>query len=79
MIDMNKVRLHVATDRTKRLIELLSGLEDIDRDRLSDDGKSLLDSIWRLLEMPTYDQLVNHDDIKASDLDDNGTLIEEEE
>ena len=50
-----------------------------------------MDKIWKLLGLPTYDELPTHtnktmeeleqhyDDITASDFDENGTLIEEEE
>ena len=56
---MKKVKLNTATDRTKRLVELLATLEKLERDSVSDDGKLLFDSIWELLGMPTYDQIMN--------------------
>ena len=50
-----------------------------------------MDKIWKLLGLPTHDELPTHmdktmeeleqhyDDITSSDFDENGTLIEEEE
>ena len=45
---------------------------------MSSSGREYMDKVWELLGLPTYDKLINHDDITSSDLDDNGTLIEEE-
>ena len=45
---MEKVTLNTATDRTKKLVELLATLEKLERDRVSNDGKKLFDSIWEL-------------------------------
>tara|TARA_R100001443_G_C3303761_1_gene165985 strand:+ start:377 stop:598 length:222 start_codon:yes stop_codon:yes gene_type:complete len=56
---MKEVKLNTATDRTKKLVELLATLEKLERDSVSDDGKLLFDSIWELLGMPTYDQIMN--------------------
>tara|TARA_R100001594_G_C3995492_1_gene253397 strand:- start:581 stop:808 length:228 start_codon:yes stop_codon:yes gene_type:complete len=75
---MKKVKLNTATDRTKRLVGLLSDLERLERDRVSNDGRKLFDSIWELLGMPTYDQIQNYDDITPADFDENGTHKEEE-
>tara|TARA_B100000902_G_C27285461_1_gene904162 strand:+ start:113 stop:343 length:231 start_codon:yes stop_codon:yes gene_type:complete len=76
---MKKVTLNTATDRTKRLVELLGNLEKLERDRISNDGKNLFDSIWQLLGLPTYDEIENYDDVTSADFDKNGTLIENEE
>ena len=76
---MKKVTLNTATDRTKRLVELLGNLERLERDRISNDGKKLFDSIWQLLGLPTYDEIENYDDVTSADFDENGTLIENEE
>ena len=56
---MEKVTLNTATDRTKKLVGLLADLERLERDRISKNGKKLFDSIWELLGMPTYDQIMN--------------------
>ena len=57
---MKEVKLNTATDRTKRLVELLATLEKLERDRVSNAGRLLFDSIWELLGMPTYDQIMNN-------------------
>ena len=54
---MKKVTLNTATDRTRRLISYLNDLECSDRDRMSNDGKNCMDRIWKLLGLPTYDEL----------------------
>jgi len=51
------MKLNTATDRTKKLVELLASLEACDRDRMSSDGKYCMDKIWELLGLPTYDNL----------------------
>ena len=61
---MKEIKLNTATDRTKELINLLATLENLERDRISTDGRQLFDKIWRLLNMPTYDEMM-HLDIKA--------------
>ena len=88
---MKKITLNIASNKTQVLIGHLSDLEDCDRDRMSSDGIEYMDKIWKLLGLPTYDELPTHtnktmeeleqhyDDITASDFDENGTLIEEEE
>ena len=73
---MKEVKLNTATDRTKRLVELLATLEKLERDRVSNDGRLLFDSIWELLGMPTYDQIMNYDDVTSADFDENGKHIE---
>lgn len=52
-----KVFSNIATDRTRTLIQLLSELEIVDRQRMSSDGKLYLDRIWKLLGQPTYDEV----------------------
>jgi len=54
---MKKVTLNTATDKTKRLIELLTELESNDYSRISDNGKRNMDQIWKLLGMPTNAEL----------------------
>lgn len=54
---MKKVSLNIATNKTKKLIELLSDLEHVDRQRMSSDGKYYLDEIWKLLGLPTYHEI----------------------
>jgi hypothetical protein len=54
---MKKVKLNTATDRTRRLISYLNDLEACDRDRMSSDGKYCMDKIWKLLGLPTHDEL----------------------
>ena len=88
---MKKITLNIASNKTQELIGHLSDLEACDRDRMSSDGKEYMDKIWKLLGLPTYDELPtrtnktmeeleqHYDDITASDFDENGTLIEEEE
>ena len=88
---MKKITLNIASNKTQELIGHLSDLEACDRDRMSSDGKFYMDKIWKLLGLPTHDELPTHmektmkeleethDDITASDFDDNGTLLEEEE
>mgnify|MGYP003131018909 FL=1 len=88
---MKKLTLNIASNKTKELIGYLSDLEASDRDRMTSSGKEYMDKIWKLLGLPTYNELPTHmdktmeeleqhyDDIIASDFDENGTLIEEEE
>lgn len=88
---MKKLTLNIASNKTKELIGYLSDLEASDRDRMSSSGKEYMDKIWKLLGLPTHDELPTHmdktmeeleqhyDDITSSDFDENGTLIEEEE
>ena len=99
---MKKLTLNIASSKTQELIGHLSDLEACDRDRMSSDGREYMDKIWKLLGLPTHDELPTHmdktmekledhwdeaakviqenyDDITASDFDENGTLIEEEE
>ena len=59
---MKKVTLNTATDRTKRLVELIATLENLERDRISTDGRQLFDKIWKLLGMPTYDEIMHKEE-----------------
>lgn len=54
---MKKVSLNIATNKTQKLIGLLSDLEHVDRQRMSSDGKYYLDKIWKLLGLPTYHEV----------------------
>ena len=54
---MKKVTLNIATDKTKKLIQNLSDLEHVDRQRMSSDGKYYLDEIWKLLGLPTFNEI----------------------
>lgn len=54
---MKKISLNIATNKTKKLIQHLSDLEHVDRQRMSSDGKYYLDQIWTLLGLPTFQQM----------------------
>ena len=54
---MKKVSLNIATNKTQKLIGLLSDLENVDRQRMSSSGKHYLDEIWKLLGLPTFKQV----------------------
>ena len=56
----NKIYTNIASDRYKKLVKLLSQIENVDRQRMSVDGQNWLDDIWRLLELPTYDKWQAH-------------------
>ena len=51
---MKKISLNIATNKTQKLIGLLSDLENVDRQRMSSSGKHYLDEIWKLLGLPTF-------------------------
>tara|TARA_R100000234_G_scaffold38018_1_gene22479 strand:+ start:10664 stop:10855 length:192 start_codon:yes stop_codon:yes gene_type:complete len=53
---MQKVGLNIQTKLTQQLLKLLSELEEVDRDRMSNDGQLIFDNIWKLLGQPTYEQ-----------------------
>tara|TARA_R100001463_G_scaffold50443_1_gene100666 strand:+ start:280 stop:531 length:252 start_codon:yes stop_codon:yes gene_type:complete len=59
---MKKVTLNIATDKTKKLIQNLSDLEHVDRQRMSSDGKYYLDEIWKLLGLPTFSELPSEEE-----------------
>lgn len=52
----NKIFANLATDRFKKLVGYLSDLENLERQRMSSSGKEYLDKIWKLLDLPTYDE-----------------------
>lgn len=54
---MKKVSLNIATNKTQKLIGLLSDLENVDRQRMSSSGKHYLDEIWKLLGLPTFHEV----------------------
>lgn len=54
---MKKISLNIASNKTKKLIQHLSDLEIVDRQRMSSDGKYYLDEIWKLLGLPTYHEV----------------------
>ena len=54
---MKKISLNIATNKTQKLIGLLSDLENVDRQRMSSSGKHYLDEIWKLLGLPTFKQV----------------------
>jgi len=54
---MKKPTLNIASNKTQKLIGLLSDLEHVDRQRMSSDGKHYLDEIWKLLGLPTFKQV----------------------
>lgn len=47
-----------ASQRMKKLIKNLVALEQVDRQRMSSDGKHYLDEVWKTLGMPTYDEAI---------------------
>ena len=57
MGSMKKVSLNIATNKTQKLIGLLSDLENVDRQRMSSSGTHYLDEIWKLLGLPTFKQV----------------------
>ena len=48
---------NIATDRFKDLVQTLSKLENLDRQRMSKDGKEIMDKVWELLGQPTFDEV----------------------
>ncbi len=56
----NKIYTNIASDRFKKLIKLLSQIENTDRQRMSVSSQNWLDDIWKLLEQPTYDEMQSH-------------------
>tara|TARA_R100000656_G_C3858521_1_gene109295 strand:+ start:58 stop:252 length:195 start_codon:yes stop_codon:yes gene_type:complete len=53
-----EVYTNFATERMQKLIKNLANLEEVDRQRMSSDGKHYLDEVWKTLGMPTYDQAI---------------------
>tara|TARA_Y100000593_G_scaffold1498_1_gene3045 strand:+ start:3929 stop:4228 length:300 start_codon:yes stop_codon:yes gene_type:complete len=68
---MKKLTLNIASNKTKELIGYLSDLEASDRDRMSSSGKEYMDKIWKLLGLPTYDELPTHMDKTMEELEDH--------
>jgi len=58
---MTKVKKMAKNQRMAKLIELLSNLEQVDHQRMSQDGKSILGEIWNLLGMPSQEELNKKD------------------
>ena len=54
---MKKPKANIQSQMTQKLIHLLSELEITDRQRMSSNGKESLDSIWKLLGQPTYEEI----------------------
>jgi len=52
-----KLYPNIATKRFQELVKALEALESIDYSRMSDEGKLQLDTIWKLLGMPTNAEL----------------------
>ena len=53
---MQKIKTNIESELTQRLMQLLNDLEYLDRDRMSNDGKSIMDDIWKHLGQPTFEQ-----------------------
>jgi len=53
---MQKIGLNIQSELTQQLLKLLGELEQIDRQRMSNDGQLILDDIWKLLGQPTFEQ-----------------------
>ena len=70
----NKIFANIATDRFKDLVQTLSELENLDRQRMSEDGKKTMDKVWELLGQPTFDevQAMTEAQLKKEDIEING-------
>jgi hypothetical protein len=53
---MQKLKANIGSELTQRLMQLLNDLEYLDRDRMSNDGKSIMDDIWKHLGQPTFEE-----------------------
>lgn len=53
---MQKLKANIESELTQRLMQLLNDLEYLDRDRMSNDGKSIMDDIWKHLGQPTFEE-----------------------
>ena len=53
-----QVYTNFRSERMQKLIKNLANLEEVDRQRMSSDGKHYLDEVWKTLGMPTYDQAI---------------------
>ena len=53
---MQKLKANIESELTQKLMQLLNDLEYLDRDRMSNDGKSKMDDIWKHLGQPTFEE-----------------------
>ena len=53
-----QVYTNFRSERMQKLIKNLANLEEVDRQRMSSDGKHYLDEVWKTLGMPSYDQAI---------------------
>ena len=53
-----KIYPNLKSNKMQQLISLLGDLEHTDRQRMSSDGQKILDNIFQLLGMPTYDEAI---------------------
>ena len=53
-----KIYPNLKSTKMQQLISLLGDLEHTDRQRMSRDGKEILDNIFELLGMPKYDDMI---------------------
>ena len=53
-----KVYPNLKSQKMQQLISLLGDLEHTDRQRMSRDGREILDNIFELLGMPKYDDMI---------------------
>jgi hypothetical protein len=70
----NKIFANIATDRFKDLVQTLSELENLDRQRMSKDGKEIMDKVWELLGQPTFNevQAMTEAQLKKENIEING-------
>lgn len=53
-----KIYPNLKSQKMQQLISLLGDLEHTDRQRMSRDGREILDNIFELLGMPKYDDMI---------------------
>ena len=53
-----KIYPNLKSQKMQQLISLLGDLEHTDRQRMSGDGREILDNIFELLGMPKYDDML---------------------
>jgi len=53
-----KIYPNLKSQKMQQLISLLGDLEHTDRQRMSRDGREILDNIFELLGMPKYDEMI---------------------
>ena len=53
-----KIYPNLKSQKMQQLISLLGDLEHTDRQRMSRDGREILDNIFELLGMPKYDDML---------------------